>query len=358
MLAISLAQLRSSNPTERREAVEELGKLGDPTAGDTLIAALADPDMAVRLCAVIALGRLAFQPAAPALLALLDTSRGRLRSLIIDTLSDLRITHAAEQAVAAYIQHLADPDEHIEHHQCYECEIIVPALERFGTALVPPLLAAIHQQKRPHGDLLTLLALTGDPEAYAPLVALVEYPKQPLDLRSDAIAALGTLGDARAITPLRHLLDQSQTAQELQVEALVALADMATPAVIAYFTAILHDPQQPLWKRRVVTSFASAPVCSELREAVVPLLTNAEPELAAQAAIALADAQDRRGLPVLLALTTAPEAHQRKRGISALGQLGDPHALPRLEALAAGDPDREVQRVAQQAIAKLRKGSF
>jgi HEAT repeat protein len=45
----------------------------------------------------------------------------------------------------------------------------------------------------------------------------------------------------------------------------------------------------------------------------------------------------------------------RLRSADALGDIGDPRALPELERLARGDPNESVATVAREAIARIRK---
>jgi len=44
----------------------------------------------------------------------------------------------------------------------------------------------------------------------------------------------------------------------------------------------------------------------------------------------------------------------RKEAIRVLGERGDPRALPALDAIAAGRSDREISKLARQAIAEIR----
>jgi aminopeptidase N len=58
----------------------------------------------------------------------------------------------------------------------------------------------------------------------------------------------------------------------------------------------------------------------------------------------------------LLALLSDPYRWARRAALRALGELGDPRALDPLEALAAAEPERRLQREAELAISKIRRG--
>ncbi len=58
----------------------------------------------------------------------------------------------------------------------------------------------------------------------------------------------------------------------------------------------------------------------------------------------------------LLVLLNDPYRWARRAALRALGELADPRALDTLEALAAAEPERRLQREAEQAIRKIRRG--
>ncbi|HSC76990.1 MAG TPA: HEAT repeat domain-containing protein, partial [Candidatus Acidoferrales bacterium] len=57
----------------------------------------------------------------------------------------------------------------------------------------------------------------------------------------------------------------------------------------------------------------------------------------------------------LVSLLTDPYVWARQSALKALGTMGDPRAIPVLEAFAAGEVERRLQREAEKALEKLRK---
>jgi HEAT repeat protein len=147
-----------------------------------------------------------------------------------------------------------------------------------------------------------LSRLGGDPVPQALLEVLRD--RNP-GLRSAAARALGEVNADAAAPPLIGLLLED-TAIEVRVSA-------------AYALGLLGDPQ------------AIEPLIQKLDD------QTEDARVRGTAAEALGDLRDPAGVMPLIAALNDPSAEVRFWAAFAVGQLGDPRALPQLERLAASD---------------------
>jgi HEAT repeat protein len=64
---------------------------------------------------------------------------------------------------------------------------------------------------------------------------------------------------------------------------------------------------------------------------------------------------DQRIVPVILDMLNDPEREVQKQAIRSLGKLGNPRALPALQAIAIDRRDVEMYKLARSAIEELGK---
>jgi hypothetical protein len=188
--------LAARSPASRARAAEVLGNLGDAATVPRLCKLLHDPDPAVRVVAVRALGRIADPDAAT---ALLDATVGEHRVpplLVAHAL--VRVGLAARADVEAALDH---PSELVR----------ATALEVLG--LIGAVGAAHNVEFALRSDLslevrvraARTLGRLGTRSALTPLLEAVE-PGRPAALRAEAAKALGELGAQAAAEPLAALL--------------------------------------------------------------------------------------------------------------------------------------------------------
>jgi hypothetical protein len=217
--------LASPDPTARMVAVEALAELGDKKAGEALLPLLDDPSLMVRTSTIKAFAALNYQPAGERLLELLPQSSDRTRALLISVACQFLRARAADAAVDAYVEHLADPGEHSQDAKCELCKKISNALYSLGRATVPALLTHLQRQDQPYPELLTLLGHTHDPRAYEPLLALARSDAQTVEARCRAISLLGLLADRRAIPELVAMREDPRESAAIKNAAQAALSD-------------------------------------------------------------------------------------------------------------------------------------
>lgn len=171
-----------------------------------------------------------------------------------------------------------------------------------------------------------ILAQLGDKRAVPAL--LVSLRDQDPDLRSVAAKSLGELGDKQAVQTLITALSEDENV-EVRVAAAYALGLLGDNQAVEPLVSVLSDRSQ-------------------------------EPRVRGMAAEALSDIKDSRAVSPLIAALTDVSVEVRFWATFALGELGDPQALPELERLAATDETimpgwRSVSREATEAIQRIQE---
>jgi len=176
-----IGALTSDDLLVRRQAVDALGRIGDPRAVDPLLATLNDHDSLVRGHAIEALGRIKDPKAVPPLIALLSGK---------------------------------DEQPHVR----------MSAAEALGTikdnrALEPLVLALLDEHWGVRSRAAQALGQLGDPRAVGCLIGALQ-DKEPA-VRGHAAEALGIMSDGRAVKPLTAALEDPD--REVRKKAALAL---------------------------------------------------------------------------------------------------------------------------------------
>jgi len=201
----------AADAAQRCEAAQLLGKLADPAASQSLLAATHAADAWVVAEAAIALGRMFDERAAPALRRLVSAEDPGIRSRAAVSLARLR----DPLSVPALIDALwIAPNP-------YEREEAVRWLGRLGDAsALDPLLNLLPEAHTRHLVVVALGEL-GDARAFAPLVHVLSWDRNT-NVRDGAVRALSMLGDPRAVPVVLPLVGEDPALRN-SGEALVRL---------------------------------------------------------------------------------------------------------------------------------------
>ena len=293
-------------PAERTRAaaMRALGQSGsDLRVSAMLMKGLSDPDAWVRYYACQALGKLAFAPAAAAIVRLMNDEAGQVRVAAVEALSCMDSEVAAKALKSA----VDDSDGDVRR-----------------TAIIG--LGVAKQQD----SLPLMLAAASSGDAATRLVALSAF------------------GGFRSPEVLRALQRAAEDEDEgVRTAAIGFLA--ATPGGAA--TRMLTDLLHPKSLREPIVAALSVQIegrVAGLEEA----LAEADDETAAALTSALARLHRPDASAVLMAAMSAPNVAARKAAASALAVLATKDALAVLQKAAHDDPEPEVRQICAVLLAR------
>jgi HEAT repeat protein len=350
-----------ADPNVRRSVITSLANIGQPAGAPVLIAALTDPntDPSARSAAAAALGAIA-SPVANAAMekALSDYD------LSVAEAAASGLKRAGDNADAAIAQALASPDGTVRAHGAYASGgLRSPAAA--SKALTDPLPAVRAAAADALGDIFfrattsrtDMAALAAAPDLKAQEAALANLQKQgffselmtadaPPAARAHALDALTAEAAAEKDDGKRKPIDESK-AKLTAAAAPVAGNPPVTPAALAPLVAALSDANG------TVAQAAGRALSRIGTVAVAPLIAvlGSPNETVAYDASQALTTIGSAAVDSVVASAQASKPTARWAAIT-LGQLGDPRAIPALQALAQS-PDPDTAYVATTALAKL-----
>ncbi len=206
----ALADLKSSNALQRKEAAQHLAARVDPTVVEALFAALGDPDVQVHEAIIQAITRQTASGVIPGLVTILRENHAGRRNAALSTLIEIG-ARRPQSLIAA----LNNPTPEVRLHIA---EVLgdlrnpqaVPALiERLNDSAEFPNVRHAAAQA---------LGKIGDRGAVPALVRAAQ--EGDFWVRYAAVEALGKIGDERAVEPLLALMPQDAWTRPAIVQAL------------------------------------------------------------------------------------------------------------------------------------------
>ena len=311
-----LAGLADDNRAIRVQVAGSLGAWGDPQAGDALAGAMADKDAWVANTAQTALARLgdarAVAPLGERLFRFdgFGFGFGAVEEEVAEALGAIPHPEAARLLIDA----LDDEDD-------WGRPAVVSALVAIGDVAVSPLIEVLGEpnlrSRLGVGSILTTIGLP----AVSPLLRVVRAEDPGME---DATEILGMIGAAAVPDLLDALSDPSPVVRALIAAALGTTQDdrAAQPLV-----SLLGDADED------VRATAAAALAELGEPAIAPLveaLTSGDPTTRAEAAAALGEAAAGEALQPLLEALNDPEPLVRRNAITALPLLREPGIEPRM----------------------------
>ncbi len=359
--------LDSEQPDVRMQALLTLAEIGP--AAKSLAPRVAqvlttDKFESVQYAAAYALGRFGDKSVVPALEKVLDSKDAFLRVAAAWSLLRLQADSGpgVDKAVQIILQGIQSKDTNVRDaaaraladdsipakgvteafrkalegiHDPAQMEEIAHALASAGEKIVPACIRSLNEQGKLRFYALRVLTRLG-PKAADAVPALIKTLNDPdPKLRREAEFALGAIGpQAAAAVPslIERLDDEDDAVRYAACYALGKIGSAARPAVKSLIKIAMH-PKDPF--SRVAAVWAILQIVPD------------NPRF------------QRRAVPILTRALASPRAHVRA---AVAGQLGDIGALaaPALDALkklAEEDDNAVVRRVAEEAIAKIKKAS-
>ncbi len=298
-----------------------------------LVELLSDPETDLRMHAALALGRAGDRAAIPALVRALDDVDANVRFHAIEALGLLGAGDAVEPL--ARIAQSAD---------FYLAFPAIDALAKADDARVAPALAALLDNPLLRPALIQTLAMSGDEDAVAPLVAIVNTDAESV---TDAASALVRIRDRYedAFAAGAQIVELTRAALTAQGRVHLAEAVSARRAPLAPAVTVLGwegtaalDSMLAVLGEPAVEAIAAEAIVAMGHAAVEPLvarLTADDRGARLAAATLLGAIGDSRAVGPLIAALETADAELAAAAAAALARLGDPSALDALLPLFA-----------------------
>lgn len=320
-IAALIELLKDPDPAIRVQAVQALGGIKDPRNVDALIAALRDKSASVRAAAVPSLSASEDPRVVDLMLAAFRDTDANVRRAALAGLEHSNDPRVVEVFKAG----LKDPADQVRMYAAIDLgyaksdwavTLLIEGLKT-GDAVVrqwsadalggtgnpravEPLIGALQDKSGVvRFAVCQALGKLKDPRAVAPLTAILLASR----FNGDATDALGNIGDARAVQPLiQAMVNPENQSKEAYARA---LGKLGAPAA---------EPLLTLLKRK--DSYTEGPAIGRA------------------ALSALAQTGDRRAVPFLIKALEDRDIAVAGEAWSALGQLKDPRAIaPLIESL-------------------------
>lgn len=314
--------------------------LKDRSIADLLVMALRRPEPELRLSSSKLLLMLTPSQVTPDLLASLKDDNAEVRKHILGVLSRLTLKDAGY--AKHFVSALQDPDPEVRRWASLylggrnDMETIEPLILRLKDE--GPGVRAMAARS---------LGMIGDIKARDPLFALLQDADR--EVSGQALLALAALKDQRVIAPLFSAIEKGYPSRK---------SEEAADALVAFGPSGLEYALSRMEGGGPATSKAILKIMNKTREPrylrpLLPLLKDEDPEIRANAALAIGHlGQD--AVEPLLAVLADPNRMVRIFVMRALGQTGDSRAVtPLVTALRESGKDLEIQGAAAESLSKI-----
>jgi HEAT repeat protein len=330
-----LGRLRDTNAKVRRAAVEVLASKKDRRAVIPLLGRLGDSAREVVIAAVQALGEIGDPGAGPSLVRLLRDPSADVVSAALDTLGKLRYNGATEALVDLF------KSASVEHRSKAAAALAKLATDQAIAALVSALGSPTLQ-----GAAKAALAEAG-PRASAHLVELINNPRTA---RPVAVAAVEIARDARIEAAVPGIIQHVRAGR---LPLLLLVRTLGTIGASEGQRTLLDLLAHPSPEVRLAALDALRPVVDErAAEPLIKLLDSQSRRVQITAVEYLGRLRSRGATPRLMRLATSTSRRVARAAVRALSLSRDPRAIPVLVQLL-GHRDRTMRRFASQALARI-----
>jgi HEAT repeat protein/cyclophilin family peptidyl-prolyl cis-trans isomerase len=318
-----------TDPEVRQMAAFAMGLIGDPSAAEPLMTALADPDPLVHGRAAEALGMIGHKAAADAIAAMMTphVKAGALNGIAPDDL------------------------EHPKPPPVEAVRLGMYALVRLSAypALAGVLTDGAGKPVSQWWPVAYAFRRVADPSAGPVLLALLQGEGSMT--RAFAARGLGVIKEQGAIAPLVAIVSNQVEYQNVRIEAARALAELGATAAVGPLIKLLSTPKlDPTLRLEFLTALGQLRP-AEATDVFVDLVTDSWPTLRAAAFGALARTDPDLFLTVLSGLDADSHWSVRAAVASALGSFDAARARPRLSVMLDDGDQRVIPSVLTSLVA-------
>lgn len=311
----------------KERVIMNLGHFKDKDAVPAITQEL-DRGGIVRRAAALALasiGSPAADAAKPKLLQVLPVTDEKDRPQVVWALAVLKESSAADVIIREFTTGM------LQAQPGFDAKIIVDALGI--PKLSTPELTG-HPERSVRTLVATALSEAASPAVVAPLVRMIQNPKEDAEVVRACVQGLGRSGDPASAQPLFQLM---QDRAEMRQSVIDALAKSTAAPQLA---ALLAQATNVETKRDLVR-LVRRTYDPRSADALAALVGDADEDTKSEAAHGLADLGDARAVEPLLALARSPDEETGTDAIDALRRLRNPAAAPGLLTLVDEQPFRK-----------------
>ena len=327
-------QLQAEDLDTRQAAAVALGRIGDRRATGALVAALADPELA--LPAAGALAHLGDGDAFEALLGLLGHGEIAVRQAAIAALNSIGHADMPARIVAL----LDDADAIVR-----ESAVRIAGYFGYRECLGRVLELCADSSEAVRRAAIDHLPFFGDDRSLAVLVHALDFDTPVV--RAAAATALARLDEDDALPPLiRALADADPWVRYFALRSIGAFGNAtASPAVVG----VLERDRAGQVRLAAIDALGRLDP-PDLVTILQPLTVSSDADLARAAIRALGLTRDARAQPLLESMGRAADAWRRLEAVAAIGVRGGVEAASTLQWVAAADSEAEVSGAAIAAL--------
>jgi len=283
---------KSSQVSDRRKAIDNIGRKRDSKDAQILIDALSDSDSGVKVSA-------------------------------IDSLGLMREQLAADKIILA----LKDKEPQVRQSACV-------ALGYIGDSKAQPALVERVKNDSSNSVRTQAILILGNMHANIAVDTLIPLLKDKnLDVCYLSAEALGKIGDPKATSALKNCLANSITEMKNETDSYRNNQYKRLITVTAKALGNLKDKSS--------------------EDTLIGLLDNNEKSIKIAAASALGSIGNNSGLSVAMKLAEDSNEIIKIQAIEALGNIGDPAAIPVLETIADNDPNNNIKETARASLYRV-----
>ncbi|NWF70504.1 MAG: HEAT repeat domain-containing protein [Chloroflexi bacterium] len=377
-------ELRPETPAPKRTAAQAHKRMKDGSRTQNALAQhmenLRDSDWTVRRKAVQDITHLNPAGALPELVRMLNDEDTQVRVTVIKALA----TIGSDGALRGLLQALTDQEPLV-------CDAAAEALKRIGKRAVPGLLETLRSDNpNTRGAVIEILSKVDDGTAVKELMACLDDQRKPwlselrvCDMAARALENIGTPEAIKAVRTWRETVgaaplpslsngDATEARREIVMELLEALHKTEWTArhdaakALREYAKVLHDTHEPQIVKRLIEaledpdwvvrwSVTEALAWIGDKSAVPPLIKQLpDRNWTVQVAVirALLEIGDKSAASAVLPYLRDKNANVREAAAEALGVLGD-NTLVNDLLKALTDPDHLVRLAAIQALGRI-----
>lgn len=176
--------------------------------------------------------------------------------------------------------------------------------------------------------------------------------------RTDAVRQLLNISSKESAQALSDFMDYTFMDWRLKIEIMKFLGEMRLPRSVDSLAVVLEDEMCPALKWNAARALGNFPGNDKAYQTLVKVFPHEdEPQVREGILLALGDLGDPRAVPLLASLLANKSFALRNAAARALGQIGSPQALPALQKALLAEKDDAALSSLRESIRAIEEQS-